>query len=289
MSCGLRLRQLILLVLLLSPSLIITNQTKNDSSSLVKLARASQEIDGPSFQNLTYEITNYTDGSNDAVTIVCECSMLSNDTQPAWQEHYLGNYLANRFEWNGENFNYTYSINPFLKSFNITVILYDDMNNNVSEQVQVDYVEGKDLIRNTPPEEFPDLTETSDTSVYVGQNATMIWYVMDNALGLEVLMNGIVMENDFFINETPYVLQYDFTPQEVRIYSFSVRGYIEGTPFNASSSLFVIEGYQQLMALSITGTTGQTDPNNQFPADLIIISGVGLLGVIVLILLIRRR
>jgi hypothetical protein len=216
--------------------------------------------------------------------------MLNNETQPTWQEHYFGNYLANRFEWDGEDFNYSYSINPFLKSFNITVILYDDMNNNATEQVQVDYIEGMELIRTIPPEEFPDLTETSPTSVYVNQNATMVWYVMDNVLGLEVLLNGVVVEGDIFVNETPHVLKYVFTPMEVNIYHFSVRGYIEGTPFNTSSSLFVIEGYQQLMALSVSDTTnGPTNPNNHFPTLIILVAGIGLLGVLVVVFLIRRR
>ncbi|MFW9962903.1 MAG: hypothetical protein ACFFCX_05035 [Candidatus Sifarchaeia archaeon] len=274
--------------------MVVGNPIKNDSTSIVKQLRTSQEIDGPSIQNLTYEIANYTDGSNDDVTIFCECSMLNNETQPTWQEHYLGNYLANRFEWNGEDFNYTYSINPFLKRFNITIILYDDLNNNASQRVQVDYVEGKELIRNMPPEEFPDLTETSDTTVYVGQNARMIWYVMDNVLGLEVLMNGVVLKSDIYVNETPYVLELDFTPQEERIYSFSVRGYLEGTPFNTSSSLFVIEGYQQLSALSIalTQTTTSSVPeetNNEFPVLLSMVAGLVFLGILVVVVVIQRK
>ncbi|MFX1559728.1 MAG: hypothetical protein ACFFBL_04010 [Promethearchaeota archaeon] len=280
---------LILLVLLLTPSLAVGIPTKYNSSTLIKQSKVSQEIDGPSIQNLTYEITNYTDGSNDAVTIFCECSMLSNETQPAWQEHYLGNFLANRFEWNGENFNYTYSINPFLKNFNVTVILYDDMDNSASEQVQVDYDEGKDLIRNLPPEGFPDLTETSDTSVYVGQNATMIWYVMDNVLGLEVLLNGIVFMSDIFVNITPHVLKIIFTPQEVRMYTFSVRGYLEGTPFDTSSSLFVIEGHQELMVLSIADITPTTTNGLGGPVILSLLTGLGILGILMVAVLIRKK
>jgi hypothetical protein len=289
MSCGSRLGLLFLLVLLLTPSLVIGNPAKNHSSLIIKQFRASQEIDGPSIQNLTYEITNYTDGSNDVVTIFCECSMLSNNTQPAWQEHYLGNYLANTFEWNGDDFNYTYSINPFLKSFNITVILYDDMNNNVSDYVQVDYVEGKDLIRNIPPEDFPDLTETSDTSVFVGQNATMIWYVMDNVLGLEILLNDIVLESDIFVNETPHVLRYDFVPQEAKIYSFSVRCYLEGTPFNTSSSLFVTEGRQELRALSIPSPPSTNEPPIPDGPIMSTVVGLCVLGVLVIVILYRRK
>ena len=284
-----RMRLFFLLVLFLTPSLIIRNPVESHNLSTIKQSRVSQMVDGPSIQNLTYEITNYTDGSNDAITIFCECSMLSNDTQPAWQEHYLGSYLANRFEWDGEDFNYTYSINPYLKRFNITVILYDDLKNNASEYVQVDYVEGKDLIRNIPPEGFPDLTETSDLTVFVGQNATMIWYVMDNVLGLEILLNDIVLKSDIFVNETPHVLRYDFVPQEVNIYSFSVRCYIEGTPFNTSSSLFVTEGRQELMALSTTWAPPTTSepPIHDGPFAMGFL-GLGVLGVLVIVILIQR-
>ena len=292
MLYGSRIRLLVVVVLFLTLSLIIRNPTVDHSSLIIKQSRVSQEIDGPSIQNLTHEITNYTDGSNDVVTVFCVCSMLSNNTQPTWQEHYLGNYLANKFEWDGEDFNYSYSINPYLKSFNITIILYDNLNNNVSEQVQVDYVEGKDLIRNSPPDEFPDLVETSDASVFVGQNATMIWYVMDNVLGLEILLNGIVLESDIFVNETPYVLRYDFVPQEVKIYSFSVRGYLEGTPFNTSSSLFVTEGHQNLMALSIPSTAPTTSdgPTGSIsPIFLGLVASIGFLSVLVTVILIRRE
>ncbi len=285
-----RIRLFFLMVLFLTPSLIMKNPIEGHNLSVIKQYRVSQEVDGPSIQNLTYEITNYTDGSNDDITIFCECSMLNNDTQPAWQEHYLGNYLANRFEWDGEDFNYTYSINPYLKNFNITVILYDDINNNVSEYVQVDYVEGKDLIRNMPPEGFPDLTETSDLIVFVGRNATMIWYVMDNVLGLEILLNDIVLKSDIFVNETPHVLRYDFVPQEVNIYSFSVRCYIEGTPFNTSSSLFVTEGRQELMALSTTWNPPTTSepriPDGPFVMGFL---GLGVLCVLVIVILIQRE
>lgn len=281
------------LLFMLTPTLFIYSPTSIGPQDLDELSYLSLDADGPIIQNLTYEITNYTDGSNDAITIFCECSMLSNNTQPAWQEHYWGNYLANRFVWDGESFNYTYSINPFLVSFNITIILYDDLNNTATEQIHVDYIEGKELIRNLPPEEFPDLTETSPTEVYVGENATMVWYVMDNVLGLEVLLNGIVLEGDIFVNETPFVLRYEFTSLEESVYHFSVRGYIEGTPFNTSSSLFVIGGYQQLMALSVpitstTTTNGQIDPTNQLPVLLTAAAGFGIIIVVVLVL-IRKK
>ncbi len=282
-----------LLIFILPPSLFIYGPTSIGTQDLDEFSYLSLDGDGPIIQNLTYEITNYTDGSNDAITIFCECSMFSNITQPAWQEHYWGNYLANRFAWDGESFNYTYSINPFLTSFNISIILYDDLNNTATKQIHVDYIEGKELIRNLPPEEFPDLTETSPTSVYIGENATMVWYVMDNVLGLEVLLNGIVVEGDIFVNETPHILRYEFTPLEESVYHFSVRGYIEGTPFNTSSSLFVVGGYQQLIALSViitssTTTNGQIDTTNQLPVLLAAAAGLGIIIVVVLVL-IRRK
>lgn len=148
-------------------------------------------------------------------------------------------------------------------------------------------------MRNLPPEEFPDLTETSPTEVYVGENATMVWYLMDNVLGLEVLLNGIALEGDIFVNETPYVLRYEFTSLEESVYHFSVRGYIEGTPFNTSSSLFVVGGYQQLMALSVpitstTITNGQINPTNQLPVLMTAAAGFGIIIVVVLVL-IRKK
>jgi len=277
----------------MTPTLFIHNPTNVELQFIDEFSCLSLETDGPIIQNLTYEITNYTDGSNDAITIFCNCSMLNNNTQPAWQEHYWGNYQANRFVWDGESFNYTYSINPFLTRFNITIILYDDMNNTATEQVEVDYIEGKELIRNLPPEEFPDLTETSPTSVYIGENATMVWYVMDNVLGLEVLLNGIVLESNIFVNETPHVLRYEFTPLEESVYHFSIRGYIEGTPFDTSSSLFVIGGYQQLMALSVIITSSPTTNGQENTIDpltifLTVASGLCII-VIVVLFLIRKR
>ncbi|MFW9804514.1 MAG: hypothetical protein ACFFFC_17785 [Candidatus Thorarchaeota archaeon] len=284
---------LIFAFLLVSTQFMYSNQLDNVGQPIIRMNVVSQAVDGPFIQNFTYAITNYTD-ANDAITIFCECSMLSNETEPAWQEHYLGNFLANRFEWDGEPFNYTYSINPYLTRFNITVILYDDMNNTATEHIQIEYDEGKELVSNSPPEGFPDLTETSNTSVYVGQNATMIWYVMDNVLGLEVLINGIVVKDNIFVNETPHVLRYMFTPQEETVYHFSVRCYLEGTPFETSSSLFVLGGFQQLMALSVpvtssTTSNGHAQTSIEFPPLLALVVLFGLLGALAVTIFFRRR